>query len=420
MTGPQRKPPRGHLQRPRAAAAVPPAPGASSWPACAKAWNPPSACTRASASSAGAAGVRHGRHLDAAFGGAAAKPRGPPGGRALRQLPGQQPTKPKAAAWRASRHGPHPGVAEVPPPPSTCRQPRVPLHADLRKRRSGGGHHAIVAPTATWRPGVPMGQWRDVDKAQQPDATPTVRRRRTETSRRTGGGVRHAGRRGITTSCGGRASGIRTCGCWQIHSASALARPWGQFFQIAGRRGADLGRRTVNLERQIRDNGVTYNAYADAAAAAPLVAGPVPLILRPNGLAASRSACASGAPARPDHGRRVRPATCWPTGPAAPVRWCRPSRLPARHARRRPPVGGTHLHIAAFDMARGPGWQLVGGVAAHAGARQAWATCWKTGWHLAPCSPRGLPRCRCSAWAATVPCADGRPEAAWPGGARHR
>jgi len=43
------------------------------------------------------------------------------------------------------------------------------------------------------------------------------------------------------------------------------ARPWARFFEKLGRDGFhDLDRRTLNLQRQLRDNGVTYNVYADA------------------------------------------------------------------------------------------------------------------------------------------------------------
>ena len=38
---------------------------------------------------------------------------------------------------------------------------------------------------------------------------------------------------------------------------------WTRFFDNLGREGfADLNRRTANLERQVRDNGITYNVYA--------------------------------------------------------------------------------------------------------------------------------------------------------------
>ena len=44
-----------------------------------------------------------------------------------------------------------------------------------------------------------------------------------------------------------------------------LTPPWARFFEHLGSGGfTDLPRRAINLERQIRDNGVTYNVYADA------------------------------------------------------------------------------------------------------------------------------------------------------------
>jgi uncharacterized circularly permuted ATP-grasp superfamily protein/uncharacterized alpha-E superfamily protein len=42
-------------------------------------------------------------------------------------------------------------------------------------------------------------------------------------------------------------------------------RPWARFFENLGSDGFDdLNRRTQNLQRQVRDNGITYNVYADA------------------------------------------------------------------------------------------------------------------------------------------------------------
>jgi hypothetical protein len=44
-----------------------------------------------------------------------------------------------------------------------------------------------------------------------------------------------------------------------------LTPAWNAFFDQLGQGGfGDLPRRAVSLERQIRDNGVTYNVYADA------------------------------------------------------------------------------------------------------------------------------------------------------------
>ena len=49
-------------------------------------------------------------------------------------------------------------------------------------------------------------------------------------------------------------------------SGDALAPAWDSFFEHIGTDGlADLSRRNDNLQRQIRDNGVTYNVYADSA-----------------------------------------------------------------------------------------------------------------------------------------------------------
>ena len=43
-----------------------------------------------------------------------------------------------------------------------------------------------------------------------------------------------------------------------------VAGAWGQFFENSGADGlGDLNQRSASLARQIRDNGVTYNVYAD-------------------------------------------------------------------------------------------------------------------------------------------------------------
>mgnify|MGYP000908397568 CR=1 FL=1 len=60
-----------------------------------------------------------------------------------------------------------------------------------------------------------------------------------------------------------------------------LAPHWARFFENLGREGFnDLNRRTVNLERQVRDNGVTYNVYADPKGVdRPWEVDPLPLLL---------------------------------------------------------------------------------------------------------------------------------------------
>ncbi|MDQ3058794.1 MAG: circularly permuted type 2 ATP-grasp protein [Pseudomonadota bacterium] len=51
----------------------------------------------------------------------------------------------------------------------------------------------------------------------------------------------------------------------QTKPDQALSAPWRCFFNFLGQDGFyDLNHRTANLQRQIRDNGVTYNVYADA------------------------------------------------------------------------------------------------------------------------------------------------------------
>ena len=48
-------------------------------------------------------------------------------------------------------------------------------------------------------------------------------------------------------------------------SAGNLAAHWAAFFSHAGANDpAELNRRSASLEHQVRDNGVTYNVYADA------------------------------------------------------------------------------------------------------------------------------------------------------------
>ena len=50
-------------------------------------------------------------------------------------------------------------------------------------------------------------------------------------------------------------------------TSDSLAPVWDNFFEHIGTDGfKDLNRRSDNLQRQIRDNGVTYNVYADASA----------------------------------------------------------------------------------------------------------------------------------------------------------
>ena len=142
-----------------------------------------------------------------------------------------------------------------------------------------------------------------------------------------------------------------------------LTPTWGSFFTHLGAPGFhDLNRRTTNLRRQIRDNGVTYNVYADShGAQRPWSLDLFPLIIEPK----SWRQIETGVLQRVRVLDRVMadvygPQTLLAGGllPAALVQG-HPGYLRAMHGVQ--PVGGTHLHITAFDLARGPdgNWWVV-------------------------------------------------------------
>lgn len=148
-----------------------------------------------------------------------------------------------------------------------------------------------------------------------------------------------------------------------IANYAELTGDWGHFFEYIGPDGfADLNHRTANLHRQIRDNGVTYNVYADAhGPQRPWSLDLFPLIITPE----SWRQIEAGVLQRVQLLDRVMadvygPQTLLKQGllPAALVQG-HPGYLRAMHGV--PPVGGNHLHIAAFDLARGPDghWWLV-------------------------------------------------------------
>ncbi len=148
-----------------------------------------------------------------------------------------------------------------------------------------------------------------------------------------------------------------------IANYSELTGAWGQFFEYIGPDGfADLNHRTANLHRQIRDNGVTYNVYADAhGPQRPWSLDLFPLIITPE----SWQQIEAGVLQRVQLLDRVMadvygPQTLLRQGllPAALVQG-HPGYLRAMHGV--PPVSGNHLHVAAFDLARGPDghWWLV-------------------------------------------------------------
>ena len=142
-----------------------------------------------------------------------------------------------------------------------------------------------------------------------------------------------------------------------------MAVPWAQFFDHLGAEGLkDLNQRATSLERQIRDNGVTYNVYADAGGPQrPWSLDLFPLIVTPENWQQIEAGVL----------QRVRlldqvmadiygPQQLLARGllPPALVHG-HPGYMRSMHGAQ--PVGGTHLHIAAFDLARGPdgNWWVV-------------------------------------------------------------
>lgn len=143
-----------------------------------------------------------------------------------------------------------------------------------------------------------------------------------------------------------------------------LTDTWSSFFsQPEARTPADLDRRYASLQRQVRDNGVTYNVYADQEGPQrPWSLGLLPLIIE----AADWKRIESGVLQR----MRLLEALMNDVYgaqdllhqgllPPALVHG-HPGYLRAMHGAIGP--SGTHLHVAAFDLARGPDglWWLVG------------------------------------------------------------
>ncbi|MFN4117320.1 circularly permuted type 2 ATP-grasp protein [Acidovorax sp.] len=139
-----------------------------------------------------------------------------------------------------------------------------------------------------------------------------------------------------------------------IANNQGLSRPWADFFEQLGPEGfPDLDRRMASLQRQVRDNGITYNVYADAdGPQRPWSVDLFPLILSQHDWALIER----GVLQRARLLDRVMADVYGPqellrTGllPSALVQG-HPGYLRPMHGVQ--PVGGTHLPIAAFDMAR--------------------------------------------------------------------
>ncbi len=143
-----------------------------------------------------------------------------------------------------------------------------------------------------------------------------------------------------------------------------LRPQWAQFFAHVGVEGlGELNRRAQSLVRQLRDNGVTYNVYADASHGTqrPWSLDLFPMIVTPD----SWATIEAGVLQRTKLLNRVLSDVYGPQHllrkgllPPALVQG-HPGHLYAMHGVE--PLGGCWLHIAAFDLARGPDgdWRVV-------------------------------------------------------------
>ncbi|MCZ2496293.1 A circularly permuted ATPgrasp family protein [Xylophilus sp. Kf1] len=143
----------------------------------------------------------------------------------------------------------------------------------------------------------------------------------------------------------------------------ALSPEWARFFDLLGEPGLDdLDRRMANLRRQIRDNGVTYNVYADESTGSqrPWAVDLFPLIIE----AEAWQRISTGVL------QRVRVLDRVMADMYGEQRLLASGLLPPALVHGHPGFlremqgaqpAGTLLHIAAFDLARGPDghWWVV-------------------------------------------------------------
>lgn len=148
-------------------------------------------------------------------------------------------------------------------------------------------------------------------------------------------------------------------------TGAALAEHWAAFFGHIGLDGiADLNRRSENLQRQIRDNGITYNVYADAGAGLqrPWALDLLPMVLKPDEWAHIEAGVL----------QRARLLNAVMADLYGPRELLKRALLPAALVQGHPgylrsmqdvkPAGDTWLHILAVDLAHGPDgqWWVVG------------------------------------------------------------
>jgi uncharacterized circularly permuted ATP-grasp superfamily protein/uncharacterized alpha-E superfamily protein len=151
----------------------------------------------------------------------------------------------------------------------------------------------------------------------------------------------------------------------ELRAPDGGLRPaWQQFFTHLGAAGfADLDRRAAMLARQIRDDGVTYNvSRPDGGAQRPWSLDLLPLVIAADEWALIGQGVA----------QRARLLNAVMRDVYGPQRLLRESFLPPALVYGHPgylrplagfkPADGVHLHIVAFDLARGPdgAWWVIG------------------------------------------------------------
>jgi uncharacterized circularly permuted ATP-grasp superfamily protein len=139
--------------------------------------------------------------------------------------------------------------------------------------------------------------------------------------------------------------------------APSLSTPWQQFFsQTDAQTAQEMDLRFASLQRQIRDNGVTYNVYADQEGPQrPWSLDLFPLIVDAQSWAHIEAGVL----------QRVRLLEAVLTDVYGPQEFLKQGLLPGALVHGHPgylrsmhgvlPAGGVHLHVAAFDISRG-GW----------------------------------------------------------------
>ena len=144
----------------------------------------------------------------------------------------------------------------------------------------------------------------------------------------------------------------------------ALCSHWQQFFSESdAQTAAEMDQRYASLQRQIRDNGVTYNVYADQEGPQrPWSLDLFPLIVD----ATSWRHIEAGVQ------QRMRLLEAVLADVYGPQDFLKQGLLPGALVHGHPgylrsmhgvvPAGGVHLHVAAFDISRGPDglWWLLG------------------------------------------------------------